>query len=114
MSERLLVEEAKRRAEIFRNLPRYLKVILDVVRGIDGNAEVYLFGSVAEERYVLSSDIDVLVVTGRAPGEVLAALWEKGIKEPFEVHVVNKDMLKIYARRAKLLRVDEYIRKRSA
>lgn len=110
MSERLLIEEAKRRAEIFRNLPKYLRVILNTVRSIDENAEVYLFGSVAEGRYVLSSDIDILVVTGRSPGEVLAALWEKGIKEPFEIHVVNKDVLKIYARKAKLIRIDEYIR----
>ena len=77
LSERLLIEEAKRRAEIFRNLPKYLRVILDTVRSIDENAEVYLFGSVAEGRYVLSSDIDILVVTGRSPGEVLAALWEE-------------------------------------
>jgi len=110
LSERLLIEEAKRRAEIFRNLPKYLRVILNTVRSIDENAEVYLFGSVAEGRYVLSSDIDILVVTGRSPGEVLAALWEKGIKEPFEIHVINKDMLKIYARKAKLIRIDEYIR----
>jgi len=110
LSERLLIEEAKRRAEIFRNLPKYLRVILNTVRSIDENAEVYLFGSVAEGRYVLSSDIDILVVTGRSPGEVLAALWEKGIKEPFEIHVVNKDVLKIYARKAKLIRIDEYIR----
>jgi len=105
-----LIEEAKRRAEIFRNLPKYLRVILNTVRSIDENAEVYLFGSVAEGRYVLSSDIDILVVTGRSPGEVLAALWEKGIKEPFEIHVVNKDMLKIYARKAKLIRIVEYMR----
>ena len=110
MSERLLIEEAKRRAEIFRNLPKYLRVILDTVRSIDENAEVYLFGSVAEGRYVLSSDIDILVVTGRSPGEVLAALWEKGIKEPFEIHVINKDVLKIYARKAKLIEIDEYMR----
>ena len=38
---------------------------------------------------------------------------KKGIKEPFEIHVINKDMLKIYARRAKLIRIDEYIRKHS-
>lgn len=105
-----MIEEAKRRAEIFRNLPKYLRVILNTVRSIDENAEVYLFGSVAEGRYVLSSDIDILVVTGRSPGEVLAALWEKGIKEPFEIHVVNKDMLKIYARKAKLIRIVEYMR----
>ncbi|RLF38377.1 MAG: nucleotidyltransferase domain-containing protein [Thermoplasmata archaeon] len=111
MSERLLVKEARRRAEVFKNLPKHLKTILDTVRRIDENAEAYLFGSVAEERHVLSSDIDILVVTERPPGKVLATLWERGIKEPFEVHVVSREKLKIYARRAKLLRIDEYIRK---
>ena len=106
----MLVEEAKRRAEVFRNLPKNLKVVLDTVKSLDENAEAYLFGSVAEGRYLLSSDIDVLVVTERSPGEVLAALWEKGIKEPFEVHVVDKDAFEVYARRTKLLRIDEYLR----
>ena len=105
MSEELLVEEAKRRAEIFRNLGRYLATIADVVRGLDGDAEVYLFGSVAEGRYLLSSDIDVLVVTKLNPGKVLAALWERGIEDPFEIHVVKRDMLEIYKARSKLIRV---------
>ena len=114
MSERLLVEEAKRRAEVFRNLPKYLKVLLDTVKSLDENAEAYLFGSVAEGRYLLSSDIDVLVVTERSPSEVLAALWERGIKDPFEVHVVGRGAFEAYARRAKLLRIDEYVRDASA
>ena len=78
------------------------------MKSIDRNAEVYLFGSVAEGRHTLSSDIDILVVTEKSPGEVLAALWERGIKDPFEIHVVSRDVLEVYARRAKLLRIDEY------
>lgn len=47
-SEKLLVSEAKRRAQIFKNINDYLKLIAETVRKLDCNAEVYLFGSVAE------------------------------------------------------------------
>ena len=102
---KLLVEEAKRRAEIFGNLDKYLKKIVEIVKELDRNAEVYLFGSVAEGKHLLSSDIDILVVTNLAPREVLAILWERGIRDPFEIHVVTKDMLEIYKGRAKLVKI---------
>ena len=105
MLEELLVEEARYRAKIFENLPKYLRIIVDVVKELDEEAEVYLFGSVAENRHTLSSDIDVLVLTSRSPGEVLAKLWERGIKDPFEIHVVNKKMFEMYRRRAKLVKL---------
>ncbi|MEM1611061.1 MAG: nucleotidyltransferase domain-containing protein [Sulfolobales archaeon] len=76
---------------------------MEVVMGLDRDARVYLFGSVAEERHLLSSDIDILVVTRLKPGEVLAALWSKGIKDPFEIHVVDEEKFKIYEKRAKLV-----------
>lgn len=103
MSEDFVVEEARRRAEVFKNLPRYLEVIVETVKSLDRDARVYLFGSVAEGRYLLSSDIDILVVTKLKPGEVIAALWDKGIGDPFEIHVVNEEMLEVYRRRAKLV-----------
>ncbi|HDD26896.1 MAG TPA: nucleotidyltransferase domain-containing protein [Acidilobales archaeon] len=105
MSERLLVEEAERRAKIFRNLWSYLKLIAKIVKELDRDAEVYLFGSVAEGRYLLSSDIDVLVVTVRKPEEVISRLWEVGIGDPFEIHVITKEYLEIYKRRSKLVQV---------
>ena len=102
---KLLIKEAKRRAEIFKNLDKYLKKITEIVKELDKNAEVYLFGSVAQGKHLLSSDIDILVVTNLAPAKVLAILWEKGIKDPFEIHVVTKEMLEIYKRRAKLIKI---------
>lgn len=100
-----MVKEARRRAEIFKNLDKYLKLITDVVKSLDGDAEVYLFGSVAEGRHLLSSDIDVLVVTNVEPGKVLAVLWEHGIKDPFEVHVITRELLEMYRRRSKLVKI---------
>lgn len=103
MFEDLIVHEARRRVEIFKNLSKYLEVIVRAVKELDGEARVYLFGSVVEGRNPLSSDIDVLVVTKLKPGEVLAALWSKGIKSPFEIHVVDEEMFKVYERRTKLV-----------
>ena len=54
---------------------------------------------------LLSSDIDVLVVTDKSPAEVLKRLWEAGIKDPFEIHVATKEELKLYKAKAKLTRV---------
>lgn len=109
MSERLLVEEAKRRIEIFRNLAKYLGIILDTVKQIDSNAETYIFGSVAEGRYVLSSDIDILIITSKPPAEVIKTLWEKGIEDPFEIHVADREKLETYAKRARLIRLEEFL-----
>ena len=107
MSERLLVEEARRRRRVFRDLDRYLRVIVRVVRELDPDARAYLFGSVAEGRHLYSSDIDVLVVTDRPPGEVLAELWRRGIGDPFEIHVVTEDMLEAYRRRGRLVEIKD-------
>ncbi|MGC9152215.1 MAG: nucleotidyltransferase domain-containing protein [Vulcanisaeta sp.] len=100
-----LIEDARRRQDIFKNLDKYLRIIKDVVKSIDPNAEVYLFGSVAEGRFALSSDVDVLVVTNADPGIILEKLWRAGIGPSFEVHVRTPDKLVHYERYSKLIRV---------
>ncbi|MEM4700068.1 MAG: nucleotidyltransferase domain-containing protein [Candidatus Nezhaarchaeales archaeon] len=105
---------ARHRAEVFRSLERYLKVVVEAVRELDEGAEVYLFGSVVEGTYTLSSDIDVLVVTDQPPEEVLAKLWERGIKDPFEVHVVKREVLDLYKRRSRLVKVEGFSAPRSS
>lgn len=77
-----------------------------MVKQLDRDAKVYLFGSVAEGRHLLSSDIDILIVTEKPPEEVLAVLWSYGVKDPFEIHIATKEMLEYYKRRAKLVEVD--------
>ena len=53
----------------------------------------------------MSSDVDVLVVTNLPPSIVLSELWRRGIKDPFEVHVVTERTLKLYGKRGKLVEV---------
>ena len=105
MLEELLISEAKHRAHIFKNLDKYLRKIAEIIKEIDKEAQIYLFGSVAEKKHLLSSDIDILVVTDKPPGLILSELWKKGIKDPFEIHVITKTTLKLYARRAKLVKI---------
>lgn len=90
---------------MFQELDRHLKEIAKVVRELDPNARVYLAGSVAEERYMLSSDVDVLVVTKLKPAFVMGELWKRGVKDPFEIHVVSREELKLYAARGKLVEI---------
>ncbi|MGC9180114.1 MAG: nucleotidyltransferase domain-containing protein [Vulcanisaeta sp.] len=93
-----VIEDARRRQDVFKNLDKYLRIIKEVVRSIDPDAEVYLFGSVAENRYALSSDIDVLIITNADPGIILEKLWRAGIGPPFEVHVRMPNKLVYYER----------------
>ena len=101
----LLAREARRRREVFEHLEEYLEKLVETIRSLDSGAEVYLFGSVAEGKYTYSSDIDVLVVTDKRPEEVISMLWSRGIEDPFEIHVVTKDMLENYKRRTKLVKI---------
>jgi predicted nucleotidyltransferase len=91
------VEEALRRREIFDNLNKYLVEIKKVIKQIDKNARVFLFGSVAKGNWTYSSDIDILIVTERKASYVLSQLHEKGFSEPFEFHVISNKWLEWYA-----------------
>jgi len=45
------------------------------------------------------------VVTDAAPAQVIAELWKNGITDPFEIHVVTRNVFEIYRKRAKLVRI---------
>ena len=104
MSEKILIREARRRREIFKNLQRYLDRIRETVKSIDKEARVYLFGSVARGEHVLISDIDVLIVSRLEPSRVIASLREAGFEEPFEFHVVDEERAELYLQMVKDLR----------
>lgn len=104
-SNAFLVKEALKRQEAFKNLPTHLKTIKETVQKLDAAAEVYLFGSVAEERYNYSSDIDILVITNLPPANVIVELWKAGIEEPFEIHVYTAEKKSLFASRSKLVRI---------
>ena len=105
MSRDILVERALKRREVFRRLWEHLETVKSVVLKLDPEAEVFLFGSVAEGNYNYSSDIDVLIVTEQQPAKIYSELWRAGIKEPFEIHVHRPEKAIFYKDRAKLVRI---------
>jgi predicted nucleotidyltransferase len=94
--DELLVKEAKRRREVFRNLQKILEEIKKILINMDKESRVFLFGSVVKEEYALTSDIDVLILTKLKPSEVIARLREKGFDEPLEFHVVDDKTFNFY------------------
>lgn len=97
MSERLLIREAKRRENIFKNLPIYLERLKNEMKKMDKKSRVFLFGSVARGEYALTSDIDIIILTDLRPEEVIAKLRQAGFDEPFEFHVVDRKRFEIYS-----------------
>jgi predicted nucleotidyltransferase len=55
LSEEFWLREARRRGEVFDNLDTYLRRLAAFVKRLDPSSEIYLFGSVAEGRYLYSS-----------------------------------------------------------
>ena len=98
MSERLLIEEARRRERIFENLHLYLERLKNEMRKMDGESRLFLFGSAARGEHVLMSDVDVLILTRLRPSEVIARLRGAGFDEPFEFHVVDEKRFETYKR----------------
>lgn len=60
-----------------------------------GNVEVYVFGSVIENKATASSDIDILIVTQndvqKEEAYNLKAYIHKVIEAPVELHITSKD-----------------------
>lgn len=105
MSHKILIENAIKRQKAFKSLEKNLQTIKKTVKKLDPNAEIYLFGSVAEKRHNYSSDVDILIVTTVEPAMVHAELWKSGIKEPFEIHVHSPKKAVFYKTKANLVKV---------
>lgn len=105
MSHDIIVRDGPKRREAFRNLEECLRAIKGTVSRLGPDAEVYLFGSVTENRHTCWSDIDVLVVTEVKPAIVQLELWKSGIREPLEIHVQLPKNVDFYRRRARLTKI---------
>lgn len=103
-------EYRRRLKKYFDNIDEIIdriKQILDKEFG-EGNYEVFLFGSVAENDYTLASDIDILVVSNKVPprsserAKILAKIFKEiGIDAPLEIHLAKPEQLEWYRRFAK-------------
>jgi predicted nucleotidyltransferase len=93
----LLVREASRRREYLGRLREYLLVIKDLVKQLDPEARVILFGSVARGEERPDSDVDIMIVTDLAKNvdsriKLRVAIARKvGDEAPFEIHIVTHE-----------------------
>lgn len=101
----IIAETAEEEKKYFENYMEYASLIKELAEDLLGTAEVYVFGSVVEEKHTPASDIDVLVVSENTPrrqserakvtGKIVKAI---DVFAPFELHLVNYKELKWYER----------------
>ena len=116
----------KARYERFKSLLKWkdqLPELLEAVRSVLPDAEVYVFGSALRNELTANSDVDILVVSDRALGsqrhKLVVAIEEK-LRTPliFEIHLTMKEKLAWYKKHAKELipaerLIQEFIERRS-
>jgi predicted nucleotidyltransferase len=96
------------REKYFKDYKSYAKILKETAKKVlkDEKVKVLVFGSVVENDFTLSSDIDVLVISDKSPrkgikrGKVLSKLYSSiGESHPFEIHLVTrKDWERWYKR----------------
>ena len=96
MQSKTAVEAANRRKWIFSHISENLEGIRNAVLKLDNDAKFYLFGSVTAGTSILSSDIDILIITELRVEAVISELWKRGFSDPFEFHVRSQDYFVLY------------------
>ncbi|MDT7862732.1 MAG: nucleotidyltransferase domain-containing protein [Saccharolobus sp.] len=98
-----ILEENKRiRDHYIKNLDFYLSKIKEIVKNIDSNAKVILFGSYIRGNFRPDSDIDILIITNSINNEIdrLRIYHEVnktiGNVNPFEIHVITENEYKFW------------------
>ena len=103
MSE--IFEVGFERRKMIEKWREYVSKIASACRKILGECEVYVFGSVVENKWTGGSDVDVLIVSNNVPvsnrerAKIIAKIEEEAnlpFTHPFEMHLVSKDEAKWY------------------
>jgi len=86
--------------EYLRNYMKVASEVKEIIKGIDSNAKVYVFGSVVKGRYTATSDIDILVVTERIEEKyrMMVEVYKR-IKAPVELHITTPKKFASWYRR---------------
>jgi predicted nucleotidyltransferase len=87
------------RARMLREWRKWIPRVVDVIKQLYPDAEIYIVGSVAEDNYIATSDLDLLIVTNnppRTPREEAEAktkieeLANLPIHHPLEIHFTDR------------------------
>ena len=86
--------------EYLRNYREVAERVRDIVRGVDPEAKVYVFGSVVEGRYTALSDIDILIITSNIDKkyEIMVKVYSS-IEAPVELHITTEELFKRWYKR---------------
>lgn len=86
--------------DMLRNYREVARRVKEIVRRLDSNAEVYVFGSVPRGEFTGASDIDILVVTERLDlKDKMRVDVYRSIEAPVELHVVSRKQLEKWYKR---------------
>ncbi|MEM3896851.1 MAG: nucleotidyltransferase domain-containing protein [Archaeoglobaceae archaeon] len=94
-----LIEERKKREEIFRNLEFHLKELKRIAENYFGNCRFFLFGSVARGDYdLMLSDVDVAIITDCKDREKILKFKVEISRRWyfFELHVLDERKWEFY------------------
>ena len=86
--------------EYLKNYRKVAELVKDIIRRIDPEAEIYVFGSVVTGRFIGASDIDILVVTNAIDKkyEMIVEVY-KSTEAPIELHIVTPQQFKKWYKR---------------
>lgn len=86
--------------DMLRNYREVARRVKEIVRRLDPDAEVYVFGSVPRGEFTGASDIDILVVTERLDlKDKMRVDVYRSIEAPVELHVVSRKQLEKWYKR---------------
>jgi predicted nucleotidyltransferase len=98
------------RARMLREWRKWILKVVDAIRQLYPDAEVYVVGSVAEGNYTAASDLDLLIATSnppRTPREEAEAktrieeLANLPIHHPLEIHFTDRREKEKWLRRSR-------------
>ncbi len=83
-----------------RNNRKIAELVKKIVKKIDPNAEVYLFGSTVTGKYTGASDIDILVVTSSLDKkhDIMVEVY-RSTEAPIELHIVTQQQFQKWYKR---------------
>lgn len=94
--------EAKKK--MIENRKKYLKLIQKSIKSILEDSEVYIFGSLIENKLVVASDIDILIIADIPKDHLIRAELTAKIEEnaglplyhPFDIHILTEEELNVW------------------
>ena len=81
--------------DLLKKYKEIATLVKKIVKKIDPDAKVYVFGSVVKGKFTGGSDIDILIVSEKVDKkhEIAVAVY-KNIEAPIELHIVTEKVLK--------------------